>query len=232
MWPRQTSQSDCREGGGCPGTENERSVNSQRDLIFPIVSSCSGSAHVLPSARLARGRPNLTAQGCPSVQRERRTRSTLSPRPSCVPENKVTVESKTQRAPIGGGNAECTPDFACLETSGPIYRYRIPPIDKPRSLLDGCRPRWTERLTTDESSRARTVLRAINPRHNPTPDTLNWQLKPFRLRLSLARSTVLRAAMQHNIIGRPPAAAQDRTSGRLAQRVSDCLFACSSDCSA
>ena len=31
------------------------------------------------------------------------------------------------------------------------------------------------------------VLRAIHPRHNPTHDTLNRLLKPFRLRLSLAR---------------------------------------------
>ena len=31
------------------------------------------------------------------------------------------------------------------------------------------------------------VLRAINPRHNPTQDTLNRLLRPFRLRLSLAR---------------------------------------------
>ncbi len=31
------------------------------------------------------------------------------------------------------------------------------------------------------------VLRAINPRHHPTQDTLNRLLKPFRLRLSLAR---------------------------------------------
>jgi hypothetical protein len=30
------------------------------------------------------------------------------------------------------------------------------------------------------------VLRAINPRHNPTQDTLNRLLKPFKLRLSLA----------------------------------------------
>jgi DNA-binding phage protein len=30
------------------------------------------------------------------------------------------------------------------------------------------------------------VLRAINPRHNPTQATLNRLLKPFRLRLSLA----------------------------------------------
>ncbi len=30
------------------------------------------------------------------------------------------------------------------------------------------------------------VLRAINPRHNPTEDTLNRLLKPFKLRLSLA----------------------------------------------
>jgi DNA-binding phage protein len=30
------------------------------------------------------------------------------------------------------------------------------------------------------------VLRAIHPRHNPTQDTLNRLLKPFRLRLSLA----------------------------------------------
>jgi DNA-binding phage protein len=31
------------------------------------------------------------------------------------------------------------------------------------------------------------VLRAINPRHNPTQETLNRLLKPFTLRLSLAR---------------------------------------------
>lgn len=30
------------------------------------------------------------------------------------------------------------------------------------------------------------VLRAINPRHNPTQDTLNRLLRPFRLRLTLA----------------------------------------------
>lgn len=30
------------------------------------------------------------------------------------------------------------------------------------------------------------VVRAINPRHNPTQDSLNRLLKPFRLRLSLA----------------------------------------------
>jgi len=32
------------------------------------------------------------------------------------------------------------------------------------------------------------VLRAINPRHNPTQETLNRLLRPFRLRLSLAPS--------------------------------------------
>ncbi len=31
------------------------------------------------------------------------------------------------------------------------------------------------------------VLRAINPRHNPTQETLNRLLKPFRLKLSVAR---------------------------------------------
>ena len=30
------------------------------------------------------------------------------------------------------------------------------------------------------------LLRAINPRHNPTQGTLNRLLKPFRLKLSLA----------------------------------------------
>ena len=30
------------------------------------------------------------------------------------------------------------------------------------------------------------LLRTLNPRHNPTQDTLNRLLKPFRLRLSLA----------------------------------------------
>ena len=31
------------------------------------------------------------------------------------------------------------------------------------------------------------VLRAIDPRHNPTQETLNRLLRPFKLRLSLAR---------------------------------------------
>ena len=30
------------------------------------------------------------------------------------------------------------------------------------------------------------VVRAINPRHNPTQDTLNRLLRPFKLRLTLA----------------------------------------------
>ena len=30
------------------------------------------------------------------------------------------------------------------------------------------------------------ALRAIAPRHNPMQETLNWLLKPFKLRLSLA----------------------------------------------
>lgn len=33
---------------------------------------------------------------------------------------------------------------------------------------------------------APNVLRAINPHHNPTQETLNRLLRPFRLRLSLA----------------------------------------------
>lgn len=33
------------------------------------------------------------------------------------------------------------------------------------------------------------VLRAVNPQHNPTQDTLNRLLRPFRLRLSLAPIT-------------------------------------------
>jgi hypothetical protein len=32
------------------------------------------------------------------------------------------------------------------------------------------------------------MLHAINPRHNPTQDTLNRLLKPFKLRLSLLPS--------------------------------------------
>jgi DNA-binding phage protein len=31
------------------------------------------------------------------------------------------------------------------------------------------------------------LLRTLNPHHNPTQDTLNRLLKPFRLKLSLAR---------------------------------------------
>jgi len=31
------------------------------------------------------------------------------------------------------------------------------------------------------------VLRAINPRHNPTQETMNRLLKPFCLKLSLAK---------------------------------------------
>jgi DNA-binding phage protein len=38
------------------------------------------------------------------------------------------------------------------------------------------------------------VLRAINPRHNPTQDTLNRLLRPFQLRLGLAPLTGRRDA--------------------------------------
>jgi DNA-binding phage protein len=38
------------------------------------------------------------------------------------------------------------------------------------------------------------LLRALNPRHNPTQGTLNRLLKPFRLKLSLARSRIGRSA--------------------------------------
>jgi probable addiction module antidote protein len=36
------------------------------------------------------------------------------------------------------------------------------------------------------------LLRTFNPRHNPTQDTLNRLLKPFRLKLSLAPIETLR----------------------------------------
>ena len=38
------------------------------------------------------------------------------------------------------------------------------------------------------------LLRTLNPRHNPTQDTLNRLLKPFRLKLSLAPSRIDRSA--------------------------------------
>jgi len=38
------------------------------------------------------------------------------------------------------------------------------------------------------------LVRALNPRHNPTQDTLNRLLKPFRLKLSLALSRIDRSA--------------------------------------
>ena len=61
------------------------------------------------------------------------------------------------------------------------------------------------------------VLRAINPRHDPTQDTLNRLLKPFKLRLSLAPLTgkphkyrgVTRRA------GRPPACAGQLVVGSI-----------------
>src|SRR5688572_8713197 len=37
------------------------------------------------------------------------------------------------------------------------------------------------------------LLRTLNPRHNPTQDTLNRLLKPFRLKLSLALSRIDRS---------------------------------------
>ena len=39
----------------------------------------------------------------------------------------------------------------------------------------------------ERAGMAGNVLRAIHPRHNPTQGTLNRLLKPFQLRLSLAR---------------------------------------------
>jgi len=46
-------------------------------------------------------------------------------------------------------------------------------------------------LTAGLASKVRmaspNVLRAINPRHNPTQETMNRLLKPFCLKLSLAK---------------------------------------------
>ena len=55
------------------------------------------------------------------------------------------------------------------------------------------------------------VLRAISTRHNPTQDTLNRLLKPFRLKLSLARPTGRRVAMRRRF--------QAGTSSHLGRRV-------------
>ena len=44
-------------------------------------------------------------------------------------------------------------------------------------------------LPSEQVHYSPNVLRAINPRHNPTQDTLNRLLKPFKLRLSLAPLT-------------------------------------------
>lgn len=44
------------------------------------------------------------------------------------------------------------------------------------------------------------VLRAINTRHNPTQETMNRLLKPFRLKLSLARTE----PGQDRRTGKPP----------------------------
>ncbi len=41
---------------------------------------------------------------------------------------------------------------------------------------------------------ASNVLRTVNPKHNPTIDTLNRFLKPFGLELSVSRTTKGRAA--------------------------------------
>ena len=47
--------------------------------------------------------------------------------------------------------------------------------------------RWAWQFAVKVRMASSDVLRAINPRHNPTQDTLNRLLKPFRLRLSLTR---------------------------------------------
>ena len=60
------------------------------------------------------------------------------------------------------------------------------------------------------------VLRAINPRHNPTQDTINRLLKPFRLKLSLARidEPRRRQAAQSN---RPPARIKRSSRGEIVE---------------
>jgi hypothetical protein len=50
------------------------------------------------------------------------------------------------------------------------------------------------------------VLRALIPRHNPTQDTPNRLLKPFRLKLSLAR---------HNALALPDRPRARRETGNL-----------------
>jgi len=48
------------------------------------------------------------------------------------------------------------------------------------------RPTGVKEFATKVRMTSPNLLRALNPRHNPTQDTLNRLLKPFRLKLSLA----------------------------------------------
>lgn len=59
-------------------------------------------------------------------------------------------------------------------------------VDLQLALGKAIRAMGVKEFATKVHMASPNVLRAINPRHNPTQDTLNRLLKPFKLRLSLA----------------------------------------------
>lgn len=55
-----------------------------------------------------------------------------------------------------------------------------------RALGKVVRAMWVKEFSGKVRMAGPNVLRAIDARHNPTQETLNRMLRPFRLRLSLA----------------------------------------------
>jgi hypothetical protein len=66
---------------------------------------------------------------------------------------------------------------------------KLPLLPAPLALGKVIRAMGVKEFAAKVRMASANVLRAINPRHNPTQDTLNRLLKPFRLRLSLAPLT-------------------------------------------
>ena len=91
--------------------------------------------------------------------------------------------------------ASCLVRFHLLPSCTERSRRQEPPVTSTTSVAWPERSEFESKMGVKEFAAkyiimaSPNVLRAINPRHNPTQDTLNRLLKPFKLRLSLAPLT-------------------------------------------
>jgi hypothetical protein len=119
----------------------------------------------------------------PDERRLRADERARRPRPSFVtpsPTSRIAARRASQRS--------CT-DVAKASQGWmrPTKKLPLPPA--PLALGKVIRAMGVKEFAAKVRMASPNVLRAIHPRHNPTRETLNRLLKPFRLRLSLAPLT-------------------------------------------